>query len=234
MKPKVIQAGLKYKPDDGVDITPERRKVLERIVPGARILEVGSHGGHFSKVLLERGCQLTVVEIDSEAASLVSGLVPDVIVGDIEDDKVLDQLQGREYDFILFMHVLEHLVDPWRVLNKCRNLLHPHGALIALLPNVGSWRIRKHLFFRGTFEYTDVGILDRTHLRFFTLDSGKELFNASGYSVVDLEVLDTSVPLEVRLRSLFGSWISRTWHRWMTCRYPNLCADIVYFEARPQ
>ncbi len=234
MKPKTIYAGLKYKPDDNSNITLERQKVLDRVVPGSRILEIGSHGGHFSRLLLERECQLTVVEINSEAARIAKRIVPRVIVGDIEDDDVLDELQGRNYDFILFMHVLEHLVDPWRVLDACRGMLHPHGALVALLPNVASWRIRKDLFFRGSFEYTDVGILDRTHLRFFTMNSGKQLFERAGYCVLDIEVLDTSVPLEVRLRRLFGKCIGRMWHRWMIRHYPNLCADIVYFEARPE
>ena len=234
MKPKIVPAGLKYRPDEKSVLTLERRKVLERIVPGTRVLEVGSHGGHFSKLLLERGCQLTVIEIDREAARQVPDFVPDVIIGDVEDQKVLDQLQGRKYDFVLFMHVLEHLVDPWGVLSRYKAILHPAGALIALLPNVGSWRIRKDLFFGGTFEYTEVGILDHTHLRFFTLDSGNEMFNRSGYRVVDLEVLDASVPLEVRLRRMFGTRIGGIWHRWMTRRYPNLCADIFYFEARPE
>jgi SAM-dependent methyltransferase len=234
MKPKAIQSGLKYKPQEETPITPERRKVLDRIVPGSRVLEVGSHGGHFSKLLLDRECRLTAVELDPDAARLVHAIVPEVIVGDIEDRTVLDQLEGRQYDFILFMHVLEHLVDPWQILDKCRKLLNPSGVLIALLPNVASWRVRKALFFRGNFEYTDVGILDRTHLRFFTVDSGKQLFEQSGYRIEDPEVLDASVPLEVRLRRMFGTGVSQPWHRWMVRRYPNLCADILYFEAHPQ
>src|SRR5215510_3217153 len=129
MKPKPILSGLRYKPDDDAPITPERRKVLDRIIPGSRVLEVGSHGGHFSKLLLDRGCRLTVVELDPDAATLVRAVVPEVIAGDIEDPAVLDQLSGCRYDFILFMHVLEHLVDPWQILNRSRDLLNASGVL---------------------------------------------------------------------------------------------------------
>ena len=234
MKAKLIQPGLIYTPEDNAPLTRERKTVLDRIRPGARVLEIGAHGGHFSKLLSDRGCELSVVEVDSEAAVRAKQVVSDVIVGDIEDPRVLSRLNGRKYDFVLFMHVLEHLVDPWRVLKRCRALVNTGGAVMALLPNVGSWRIRKELFFKGTFEYADVGILDRTHLRFFTLHSGRELFEQSGYRVITLQVLDASVPLEVRLRACFGARIGKFWHDWMIGRYPNLCADIIYFEAHPQ
>ena len=234
MKAKIIQPGLIYTPEDNSPLTPERKMVLDRVLAGSRVLEVGAHGGHFSRLLLDKGCELTIVDVDSEAATRAMGLAADVIAGDIEDPRVLSRLNIHSYDFVLLMHVLEHLVDPWRVLKRCRAFLKPGGVVMALLPNVASWRIRKDLFFAGAFEYADLGILDRTHLRFFTLHSGKQLFEQSGYRVADLHVLDASVPFEVPLRGWFGVRLSRTWHDWMIRRYPNLCADIIFFEARPQ
>jgi len=130
------------------------------------------------------------------------------------------------------MHVLEHLVNPSGVLRVLRNSLAGSGRMLILLPNVAAWRVRKGLFFRGAFEYEETGLLDRTHLRFFTLTSARALIDSAGLRVTHWEPTDVCVPLERRLRRLSRSAaLGQRWTRLMVRRFPNLCTEIAFFEA---
>lgn len=233
MKRKLLHEKHPYGSDlTRVPLSQERSMVLDRLGPPGRLLEVGASSGHFTAVLQRTGWDVTAVEIDPSAASLLKANV--VIVGDIEDPLILDQTEGP-FDVILLMHVLEHLVDPWSTLRNLRRLLAPGGHVLILLPNVAAWRIRKDLFLNGSFTYEDVGILDRTHLRFFTLDSARELIARAGFDEIDWAIAEACVPLERRLSRLpGGAALSRAWHRWLVSRNPNLCAEILLFDTRPR
>ena len=112
---------------------------------------------------------------------------------------------------ILFMHVVEHFVDPWSTLRDARRFLKSEGFIIVLLPNVAAWLIRKNLFFKGRFDYADQGILDRTHLRFFTLKSALELMHIAGYEVMDWQPVDLYVPLESRISRIVSKRLAGRW-----------------------
>jgi 2-polyprenyl-3-methyl-5-hydroxy-6-metoxy-1,4-benzoquinol methylase len=83
--------------------------------------------------------------------------------------------------------VLEHLADPWDALRNLASHLAPEGWIVASIPNVRYWKVVSDLVVRGEFRYVDAGILDRTHLRFFTRGGIQELFTDSGYTVEHLE-----------------------------------------------
>jgi 2-polyprenyl-3-methyl-5-hydroxy-6-metoxy-1,4-benzoquinol methylase len=83
---------------------------------------------------------------------------------------------------VVFGDVLEHLVDPWEALRVARGLLAPGGVAIVSVPNVAAWPVRFGLL-AGRFDYADFGLLDRTHLRFFTRRSAHELVQAAGYEI---------------------------------------------------
>jgi len=83
---------------------------------------------------------------------------------------------------IVFADVLEHLRQPEEILSRCKQLLLPSGFVIASIPNIAHWSMRWNLLF-GRFDYTNLGLLDRTHLRFFTYKSAFDLFEKSGYAV---------------------------------------------------
>lgn len=213
-------------------VSAEKRLVLERVPAGARVLEVGAHSGYFSSLLAERGCRVTALEVDPRAAALATAQAERVVVGDVEDPAVWAQLSGR-FDVLLFMHVLEHLVDPWAVLRRAHDLVAPGGRVLALLPNVACWRVRRTLFFAGEFEYEETGILDRTHLRFFTLASARALFESTGWDAPALVPMDVCVPLERRLRRVpLARRAAGLWHRVVAGRFPNLCTEIVLIDAR--
>jgi SAM-dependent methyltransferase len=231
---KMVQEGLVYDADiEKSGLSAERRLTLERVGRDKSVLEVGAHTGYFSERLRLRGCRVTAVEMDPIAAQRAAEKADRVIVGDIEDDKVRAQLV-EPFDVILYMHTLEHLVDPWKVLRESRSILRDGGSIITLIPNVAAWRIRKDLFFKGAFEYEDVGTLDRTHLRFFTLDSARALLEDTGYRIVFWKATDVCVPIERRLRltPVIGA-LNRAWSDWMVRRFPNLCTEIVLFQAVP-
>ena len=215
-------------------VSVEKQAVLARVPAGSRVLEVGAHTGFFSACLRQHGCRVTALEVDPRAAAHAAVHADRVIVGDVEDAAVRGRLVGP-FDVVLFMHVLEHLVDAWHVLRAMRGLVAPGGCTIVLLPNVASWRVRKALFTGGAFEYEDTGILDRTHLRFFTLDSGRALLDDSGYTVTDWTPVDTCVPFERRLAQVpVARRLVPRWHRWLAARHPNLCTEIALFCATPR
>lgn len=229
---KMVQEGLVYDANIGKSgLSMERRLVLARVGRDKSVLEVGAHTGYFSDQLRLQGCRVTAVEMDPAAAQRAAARADCVIVGDIEDDQVRAQLV-EPFDVILYMHILEHLIDPWRILRESHRMLKPGGSIIILIPNVAAWRIRKSLFVNGKFEYEDVGILDRTHLRFFTLESAKAMVEEAGYRITFWAPADICVPLErrIRLTPVIGK-LSRAWSDWMTRRFPNLCAEIVLFQA---
>jgi len=100
------------------------------------------------------------------------------------------------YDSILLSDVLEHLVDPLYVLHGLARHLTPGGKVVVSVPNVAHWSVRKDLLM-GRWEYTDEGILDRTHLRFLTLATAAELMRAGGYRI-ESEYFPLSAPRGLR------------------------------------
>lgn len=213
-------------------LTPERRAILNRIPPSSRVLEVGAGRGIFSGLLRDRGHDVVPVEGDPRSAEHGRSSGFAVVEGDAESDEVWGRV-GSEYDVILFMHLLEHLVDPWHTLGRARERLRPGGRVLSLVPNVASWRIRKELFLHGQFEYQDTGILDRTHLRFFTLGSALDLHCRAGFTDIEWQPTDVCVPFERRLREQLRSpRLAAIVAHAALRRFPNLCTEIVLIEAR--
>jgi 2-polyprenyl-3-methyl-5-hydroxy-6-metoxy-1,4-benzoquinol methylase len=125
------------------------------------------------------------------------------------------------FDCIVFNDVLEHMPDPWEVLRMTRHLLSPIGTVVASIPNVRYLPVSVRLLLNGDFSYADVGVMDRTHLRFFTMRTMHELFEASGYAVVAMRGINP--------------WRER---HWLPAIAPRRFADIFYRQfiiaARPR
>jgi 2-polyprenyl-3-methyl-5-hydroxy-6-metoxy-1,4-benzoquinol methylase len=108
-----------------------------------------------------------------------------VIEGDLES---VDIPIGRNsLDVILCLDVLEHLSDPWRTVELLTNFLKPGGSVIISIPNVRHHSVVVPLLTRGAWEYADQGLLDRTHLRFFTKKTAVELAQSSGLTVLQIK-----------------------------------------------
>lgn len=183
-----------------------RTEVLPFLPPEADIvLDVGCSRGGFCNLIKESRPDITVwgIEPHAGAAKQAQQHADHIVTGFFPDD--LPPGTPR-FDVIFFNDVLEHLVDPWGVLALCRDHLSAHGIVVASIPNARSWVLIYKLVFKRDFSYTDEGILDRTHLRFFTRSTMIELFRVSGYEVERCEPINTSTSWKVRLMSLvFGS-----------------------------
>lgn len=136
---------------------------------GLRVLELGCGEGRTGAYLKSTGLASEVVgvEFDPMSAELARTRLDEVFVGDLD---VFDAFPG-EFDLILAADVIEHLKDPWASAARFLNHLKPGGWLVTSTPNIRYWRILWDLGVKGQWQYADSGILDRTHLRFFTRES---------------------------------------------------------------
>ncbi|GAF12665.1 glycosyltransferase [Bacillus sp. JCM 19045] len=114
------------------------------------------------------------------AAERAQEKLDSITLGNIEED--LLPYKKASFDAIIFADVLEHMIDPWAVLDKVKPYLSKTGCVYASIPNVGHISIIEELL-KGTWGYVDAGLLDKTHLRFFTKHEIQQLFNTSGYAV---------------------------------------------------
>ena len=150
----------------------------------ARVLDVGCGAGATLHWLKTSGrCEVAVgIEMMEDAAAIARGRIDALHVGDAT--QLIDTaFAPHTFDLVLCLDVLEHLVDPWAFVAKLRPLLAPGGRVIASLPNVRHLRVVLPLLLAGRWRYEESGILDRTHLRFFTRESALELMNGGGLRV---------------------------------------------------
>lgn len=150
------------------------------------VLEIGCGAGATLELLKRSGrCQTTYgVEIVPRIAEEARRRVDRVFQGNLEHMEL--PLEAGSVDAILCLDVLEHLVDPWAVVANLHALLAPGGVLIASIPNVQNYRVVLPLL-RGRWQYGAEGLLDRTHLRFFTRETAIELLQCSGLVVDRVE-----------------------------------------------
>ncbi len=152
----------------------------------SRILEVGCASGYFGAVLRQYGHEVWGVEASPRAAAVAQERLNQVYLGTIEDFLRSPMARKEPFDVIVFGDVLEHLVDPTRVLRQSIALLAPEGRIVASLPNVAHLAVRLMLL-EGRWEYSRLGLLDHTHLRFFTRASLLEMCTVAGLSVTHLD-----------------------------------------------
>jgi len=160
------------------------RKILGLIPEGCtRFLDVGCAAGALGKEIKRRIPEAVVhgIEQNPREARAASEKLDRVFEVDLEEDL---SFLGGEYDVILFGDVLEHLVDPWRVLRELVGFLRPGGYAIASIPNIRYYKVVREIVFRGRFTYRSSGVLDSTHLRFFTRREMESLFEKAGLEVV--------------------------------------------------
>lgn len=158
--------------------------MIRMVGGGKRVLDIGCWNGDLGAHLRSRNTEVVGLEQDAEAAATAAARLDSVITGDVETLDLLDTFGPARFDVIVLGDVLEHLVEPDRTLRRVRPLLSTSGYVVASIPNVAHGSVRLNLL-QGDFRYTDVGLLDRTHLRFFTRRSLEELFENAGFVVVE-------------------------------------------------
>jgi 2-polyprenyl-3-methyl-5-hydroxy-6-metoxy-1,4-benzoquinol methylase len=201
-----------------------RKEMLERITQGSEVLDVGCWSGAIGTFLgQERAAVVDGVEPELEMAACAANHYRSVYRSTIE--QAMEELmteRRHSYDSLLFLDVLEHLVDPRGVLVASHELLRPGGTMLVSIPNVAHWSLRLELL-RGRWRYRDNGLLDRTHLRFFTKLTALELVREAGWEPAWEQVSVGQPPLITLSES--GLRMLEQW--------PTLFGVQFLFELRP-
>jgi len=162
---------------DFISIFPEGMK---------KVLDVGCGAGNFGQYLKKvTPAEVVGIEINEEAARIARQNLDRVICADVE--KGLFDFEEGYFDIIIFADVLEHLIDPWAVLKKMRKYLRAGGYILVSVPNIRYYRILLNIIFKGEFKYTDFGILDAAHLRFFTFKMLRIYLQDAGFRIVKVK-----------------------------------------------
>ena len=174
--------------DASVDLSNKNNShtlIIELVGHGRRVLDVGASTGFLARVLTKRGCTVTGIEIDPDSARQAEEFCDRVIVGNVEELDLGAELGEDTFDVLVFGDVLEHLKDPREALERFKPFLNPGGHVVASIPNIAHGSVRLALLM-GEFRYRPLGLLDNTHLRFFTRESVEEMFEGAGFLVADL------------------------------------------------
>ena len=196
--------------------------LLEWVGTHKRVLELGCSTGFFSKYLRQkRACSVVGVEVDPVAAAEARKFCNEVLSCDLNSPEWIEGLPKQGFDVILMGDVLEHLIEPQAVLEQIQPLLALNASIIISLPNIVYWGTRLKILF-GRFEYESFGILDHTHLRFYTPKTARKMIESAGYEII-------------RFHPVFGGPLSNyarpLWQR-LANWFPGFFAGQVLFEAK--
>jgi 2-polyprenyl-3-methyl-5-hydroxy-6-metoxy-1,4-benzoquinol methylase len=181
-----VDAGIYDVPVDPDAPNNVHAMTLRFVGSNKRVLEIGCASGHVTRALVAQGNTVVGVEIDPEAAKTAAEHAERVVVGDLDDMDLDVELGGDRFDVVVLGDVLEHLRDALPVLRSARRLLAPKGFIVVSLPNIAHVDARLMLL-SGRWNYRDLGLMDRTHLRFFTRASARKLLADAGLSVVEVD-----------------------------------------------
>ncbi|MCP9826243.1 bifunctional 2-polyprenyl-6-hydroxyphenol methylase/3-demethylubiquinol 3-O-methyltransferase UbiG [Synechococcus sp. EJ6-Ellesmere] len=188
---------------------------LLAVMPLVRsVVEVGCSRGALARAFKNKhptGHYLGI-EIDPAYAAVARSHCDEVLIGDIEEmfrTGTLASLSPAQC--WVFGDTLEHLRDPWQVLRSLRSLLNPEACVCACIPNMQHWSIQLRLN-TGRLEYTDSGLMDRTHLRWFTRLTMRQLFESSGYRIDSIQPRIFQHQHTERAMSLIGQIASQIGH----------------------
>lgn len=192
--------GSRYDTDVDLSNGNNSHTLMVELVGGSkRVLDVGCATGYLAQALGERGCTVSGLECDAEAAEEARPHLERLVIGDLETMDLAEAFGDDRFDVIVFGDVLEHLKDPLAVLRGARKLLAEGGSVVASIPNIAHGSVRLALL-AGRFDYQPLGLLDSTHIRFFTRSSVEDLFREAGLVPIDVRrttagFFDTPVPV---------------------------------------
>ncbi len=165
------------------------RPDLQSLVPSdaQSILDIGCGNGMVGGALKNRQqCRVVGIELSKPAAREAKKILDKVITGNVEKYSTLLQLQDESFDCIILGDILEHLNEPVQLINQLKRFLRPNGCLVLSIPNIGHWSIWQGLL-AGEWQYSDAGLLDKSHLRFFTRKSIIRFLTDAEYEISELK-----------------------------------------------
>jgi 2-polyprenyl-3-methyl-5-hydroxy-6-metoxy-1,4-benzoquinol methylase len=210
--------------DPGQQLHGPRARIVEQLAGAREVLDVGCWSGYAGQFLVDRGVS-SVDGIEPHAtmaARAASSAYRHVFAEPVE--RVVERLPSGSYDGVVLFDVLEHLQDPWKVLAAAKSWLRPKGLVALSVPNVCFWSVRKDVLL-GRFEYERSGILDRTHLRFFTERTLREALEDAGLR--PRLRLATGAPFPIMGAPGLGEWAATRWPTLFAVQFAWLCEPIV-------
>ena len=197
---------------------------------GCSVLEFGVGDASITKWLHAQGAVIDAVEIDEKSATLARPFCRQVMVADLDDIASLN-IKGC-YDFVLAADVLEHLRFPELVLSHIKCLLKHKGVLVVSLPNVANLYVRANLLI-GRFPYHEKGILDKTHLHFYTVTSARRMLNKTGWRITESSVTPVPWAIVFPFLAKHFRWILEA-SFWLTKRFKGLLGyQVLFFCENP-
>ena len=158
------------------------QQIAKRVISSSRVFDVGCGGGDLGCSLDGKNCTVTGWGQKLDRIHKNADFYKQLEERDVEKEGL-----GKEkYDAVVFSDVLEHLNDAGKVLGQSRKILNAGGKVLVSLPNVAYFENRLGLF-KGNWNYTDEGILDRTHIRFYTLETARKFLIAAGFTIREME-----------------------------------------------
>jgi 2-polyprenyl-3-methyl-5-hydroxy-6-metoxy-1,4-benzoquinol methylase len=158
---------------------------LQLIGRNKRVLELGAASGHVTKALKSLDNTVTAVERDGRFEETLTSIADAVLITDLDWLDLHQKLPNEKFDVVLAGDVLEHCRQPELVLLQFHDLLNPNGYVVISLPNIAHGDVRLALL-TGKFEYRPTGLLDSTHIRFFTRDSITEFLHQNSFEIAEI------------------------------------------------
>ena len=178
--------------------------IAQLIAPGQTILDLGMGTGDLGQLLWQRdSIVVDGVTLNQAEADIARAWYRQAVVADLDRDSLGDIFAGQHYDCIVCADVLEHLNAPQDLLAQCKALLNPGGRLITSGPNAGYCGLVAELM-QGDFRYRQEGLLDKTHLRFFTRKSLQRFFDEQGWVTQSVQTIQRNL-LASEFRVAFDS-----------------------------
>ena len=172
---------------DSINTNSTHGKILSQIKEGSTVLECGCATGYMTRFMKEKmGCSVSIVEIDEEAYNIARESAEDGFCGNLDEHYWSDHFKNGKFDYILFADVLEHLRNPVRTLSFAKKLLKNDGKVIFSIPNICHNDIMIRMYY-DNFTYTNVGLLDNTHIHFWGGNNLPGFCDKAGF---DIEVID--------------------------------------------
>lgn len=176
----------KYHQSIDIDAHSSVAHILKAVRPNTTVLEFGASTGYMTQYMKESlGCQVSIIEIDHHDGLEASQWAESSLIGstgDIDSYCWINFYSDERFDHIIFSDVLEHLKDPWNVLEKSTKLLSPEGSILISVPNISHNSVIIDLI-NNKFDYRDLGLLDNTHVRFFTRPSLQKMVEGAGLRI---------------------------------------------------
>ncbi len=212
-------------------LSTTQQEIIKIVGRDKKILEIGSSTGYMTGVFLKNNCTVDVVETNKKAIAKLPKGIRKVFNISIENKEIFEKLSN--YNFIVMADVLEHLVLPEQVLKELLKIAAAETKLIISLPNIACWTMRKELFFKGDFEYQESGLLDKTHLHFYSVKTLPKILLENGWKTEKLVGTITRLPLEGLISRIpVIGWIyKKTLYRVLVSKYKNLAYYHFLVEA---